>query len=247
MYQTAFPPLGVATDAALTISFYTASPKIILIRRKHAQQGERLYFPGGHLDAGLWKELSQQFVGHPQIEGIKFDPSLRICVSRETGEELQIHVYPGEWTFLIELDAPDRDPRSDMRRVSIAYWKDLPTVPSIKKADAEIEEYLIVDLMSLTEDDMGFDHWLAIEILQEKWRAYADIWSKSPTFGWIHACINLQAAVVDPADKIRLSRIVYQDNKPQFVLFSEGSEHTLPGMTMYCPHCGADLTLPPAE
>ena len=247
MYTTEFPPLGVATDAALTVRFYTANPQIILIRRKHAQQGDRLYFPGGHFDAGLWKESSRQFVGHHQIEGIKCDPSLRACLSRETGEEVHIVVYPGEWTFLIELDAPDRDPRFDMRRVSLAYWKDLSAVPDSIKADDDVDSYQVVSLMDMTEDDLGFDHWLAIEILQEKWRKYAAIWSKSPTYGWVHACSNLQATVPDPADKIRLSRIVYQDDCPQFVLFSEGGEHTLPGMTMFCPHCGADLTLPPAE
>jgi ADP-ribose pyrophosphatase YjhB (NUDIX family) len=247
MYTTEFPPLGVATDAALTVRFHTAKPQIILIRRKHEQQGDKLYFPGGHFDVGLWKETSQQFVGHPQIEGIKFDVSLRACVSRETGEEVHVLVYPGEWTFLVELDAPDRDPRSDMRRVSLAYWKDLLAIPDSIKADDDVYSYHVVNLMDLIEESMGFDHWIAIEILQEKWRAYADIWKESPTYGWIHACRTLKAAMPNPTDKIRLSRIVYQDDCPQFILFSEGSEHTLPGMTTFCPHCGADLTLPPAE
>lgn len=247
MFTSEFPLVGVATDAALTVNFYSANPRIILVKRKKEQQGERLYFPGGHFDTGAWHESSHQFVGPPQRKGVKFDRSLRACVSREAREELHIIVYKGEWIFLTELDAPDRDPRSDMRRVSLAYWNDLTRVPDSIQADDDVESYQIVDLMSLKEIDMGFDHWVAIKILQEKWLAYADIWSASPSYGWVHACSNMNATVLDTTSKIRLSRIVYQDDCPQFILFSEGSEHTLPGMTMFCPHCGADLTLPPPE
>jgi ADP-ribose pyrophosphatase YjhB (NUDIX family) len=238
MYSSEFPLLAVAPDALLTIGFYTATPLIILIHRKHNGSTDKLYLPGGHFDPGLWHKATEQFAGHPLIENIRCDPSLRICLSRECGEEIHVSQNPNDWTFVIELDAPDRDPRSDMRRISLAYWQDLAATPKGLKADSDVESYQITELMNLTPASMGFDHWRAIEILQKKWLVYSRIWTFVQNTTWIHTCVS--------PNQIPPEHSILINNQIVSIALRVGAQTIeLKGAIKACPFCGADLTLPP--
>lgn len=237
------PPVAIATDAVITIGFHSLAPRILLGRRAHEPFMDKLVFPGGHFDPGVWSEMHKQYIGNDRIP---FDPSLRITTSRETGEEVRVFVYPHQWTFLTELDAPTRDPRPDMRRISLAYWTDLARIPDTLLAGDDLAGYVIADLMELAEGMLGFDHWRAIEILQERWREYFLIWTKHEELGWVHACDQMQGMLSEPEEALLL-HILHGDDKPRFVLRRGDEQFELAGMALTCPYCSADLSLPPPE
>ena len=242
------PPVAVATDSVLTINFYSATPLLILGCRAHEPFQDSFVFPGGHFDPGIWNESQSKYVVDPNSD-VPCDPSLRGRTSRETREEINVAIHSSKWQFLTELDAPDRDPRTDMRRISIAFWKDLDHQPMSLAAGDDLASFTVVNLMTLEETDMGFDHWKAVQILQQRWREYSQIWSKDVDENWRHACPTLKKLSSNgdqnPWMHAWINQVIYANPRPQIVILSEGSEYILPGKTRFCPYCGVDLLLPP--
>ncbi len=74
--------------------------RVLLIERTKAPYMDKLVFPGGHVEEG---------------------ESLTEAVVRELEEEIGVRVSENDLRYLIELSAPDRDPRPG-HRVAHVYW-----------------------------------------------------------------------------------------------------------------------------
>ena len=134
----------LTTDAMVTIG----GKEIVLIKRAKEPFMDKLVMPGGHVD------LRDQSVAH--------------ACARELEEEVGLKVGVDDLKFLTVLDAPDRDPRTDARRISIVYTIDLPNKSLLEncKAATDAKEIHVVNIDKLKKEDLGFDHWEAVE----KWK-----------------------------------------------------------------------------
>ena len=222
--------LAQATDCVVT-NFFCAHTTIGLITRKNMPFLGKYCFPGGHFDPGVWDFEKQSFV---KLDNIGCDESLEETSSRELSEETHLTVDLKEWKFLMNLTAPDRDPRSDCRRISTAFWKDFGSTEALEKAipDDDADKWYIVPLMKITKIQMGFDHWLVIDHLQKLWTKFNSIWTKKES-SYIHEC---QGALDNPVC------IKFTNDKA----FIEVQPFDY-GPIVSCPFCGADLTIGPLQ
>ncbi len=113
---------------------------VVLIRRNKPPFMDRLVLPGGHVEDS--------------------DVSLAAACCRELAEEIGLKVAPEQLKLLTVLDAKDRDPRPE-RRVSIVFMVKLTELP-ILTAGSDALEVEVVELDSITQDMVGFDHYQAI-------------------------------------------------------------------------------------
>ncbi len=114
--------------------------KIVLIRRSKPPFMDRLVLPGGHVEES--------------------DANLRAACCREVAEEIGLEIAPEQLELLTVLDAADRDPRPE-RRISIVFMVKLTELPLLT-AGSDALKVEVVELDSLTQKMVGFDHFLAI-------------------------------------------------------------------------------------
>ena len=114
--------------------------KIVLIRRKKPPFMDCLVLPGGHVEDS--------------------DANLAAACCRELAEEIGLEVAPDQLRLLTVRDAKDRDPRPE-RRVSIVFMVRFTELPSLI-AGSDALEVEVVDLDSISQVIIGFDHYQAI-------------------------------------------------------------------------------------
>lgn len=121
---------------------------VLLIKRAKAPFTDKLVMPGGHVEDG--EELCE-------------------AAARELEEETRLTVSSESLSSLLILDAMNRDPRPG-RRVSHVFWINLVdrTLLETCRAESDAKEIVIRSLDSLSADEIGFDHWLAIEKLKKE-------------------------------------------------------------------------------
>ena len=121
--------------------------KVVLISRKKEPFTDKLVLPGGHFE--------------------ETDPSLRHACAREAEEEIGFVVGADELELFAELDAPGRDPRPG-RRVSVVFSIDLKDETRLEtcKAASDALEINVRRISSLSQDEIGFDHFKAIKKLK---------------------------------------------------------------------------------
>jgi len=134
----------LTVDILVTI----AKKDVLLIRRAKAPFTDKLVMPGGHVEEG--EELCEAAV-------------------RELEEETRLTVSSEHLAPLLILDAADRDPRPG-HRVSYVFWIDLVDWKLVEtcRADSDAKEIVIRSIDSLSADEIGFDHWIAIEKLKKE-------------------------------------------------------------------------------
>lgn len=117
---------------------------VVMIKRNIEPYQDKLCLPGGHVDFT--------------------DESLAHAAARELYEEVNITVLPDQLRRLCELDAPNRDPRPDARRISIVFKAELSghDIENMRPA-SDAKSVALVDLFTLQKEEVGFDHFIAIE------------------------------------------------------------------------------------
>lgn len=119
--------------------------KLLLIRRAKPPFMDKLVLPGGHVEAS--------------------DASLAAAAARELREEVGLDLPPERLRFLMTLDAPDRDPRPG-RRVSSVFVAGISATEAAGAAPAsDAVAVTWRPLAELKPEEVGFDHWLAVEKL----------------------------------------------------------------------------------
>lgn len=130
-------------DAAIVIDHEF----LLLIERTKPPFLEKLVFPGGHVDAG---------------------ESCRVACAREVLEEVGLEITLDRLELLALLDEPGRDPRPG-HDLSIVFRVNLSREDTNSaKAMTDAKSLHLVRILDLTPDQVGFDHWQAIEKLQKE-------------------------------------------------------------------------------
>jgi ADP-ribose pyrophosphatase YjhB (NUDIX family) len=123
-------------------------PSLLLIRRAKPPFMDKLVLPGGHVETS--------------------DASLAAAAVREILEEVGLTIAPADPRPLMTLAAPGRDPRPG-RRVSMVFAVDLPaSAVSSCRPDSDAREIVWRDLSSITPEEIGFDHFLAVAALRNR-------------------------------------------------------------------------------
>lgn len=119
--------------------------RVLLVRRGKDPFRGMLVLPGGHIEPGETREAA---------------------AARELQEEAGIVVDPAKLHFLMDLDAGDRDPRG--RYISHVYAIGVPReVLESARAGSDAEAVVLRDFHTIRPEEMGFDHWDAILVLQD--------------------------------------------------------------------------------
>lgn len=136
-------PVILTVDIVVTYD----QQKVLLIKRRHPPFQDKYCLPGGHVDPD--------------------DRSAAHAAARELEEETGIRVSAAELSLLMVLDAPDRDPREDGRRISLVYVVALADGARLVdlQASSDAAHVVMYDLEELKEEQVGFDHYQAIEQL----------------------------------------------------------------------------------
>lgn len=231
--------VSLTSDPIVLVDFYTAKPRIMLVRRKYEPYKGMLVFAGGHFTPGKFNPQTQTFEGG--------DPSLAHVTSREAEEEARF-LHPWHvWKFFTVLDRPDRDPRSDVRRISIpmrthlnsSNMDDQAIIDNLQAGDDAASVHLI-PLMELTMEDMGFDHWTVISMLQDQWEELRNTWrwnDEKKIFE--HHC---------PQSSSDTTTIYWNKELTTAIMMLKFVPHTKITFNTeinYCTYCGADLTFTP--
>jgi len=135
----------LTTDLALTIN----GSEIVLISRTKPPFQDKLVLPGGHFESS--------------------DKSLSDACAREALEEISLKIDPDKLRLLKVLDDPKRDPREG-RRISVVFRLDLIGYEFLKDLSpaSDAKKIHINKIDSLTQNEIGFDHWKVIEELKKK-------------------------------------------------------------------------------
>ncbi len=119
---------------------------VVLIRRSKPPFMDCLVLPGGHVEES--------------------DASLKTACCRELAEEIGLTVAPEQLELLTTLDAHDRDPRPG-RRISVVFVVKLTELPPLT-AGSDALSLEVLELSSITQTMIGFDHFLAIMSVNSK-------------------------------------------------------------------------------
>lgn len=133
----------ITTDAVILID----NKNIVLIKRQKEPFLDKLVLPGGHVDLD--------------------DKNTKTACARELEEEIGLLADEKDFELLMVLDKKERDPRPG-RRVSVVYLVRVnkERIKNIKAGD-DAKEIVIREIASLRPEEMGFDHYLAIEKVKE--------------------------------------------------------------------------------
>lgn len=134
------------SDVILTVDalILVNHDSVLLIERGKEPFMNKLVMPGGHVEAT--------------------DASLVAAIQREVAEEVSLHIEQDNFKYVTVLDASERDPRPG-RRVSIVFVAHVCTAAAEKAVAAtDAKSIKIVKIKDLTEDQVGFDHWQAINV-----------------------------------------------------------------------------------
>jgi len=134
----------LTVDLALTVNH----SQVLLIKRADPPFLDKLVLPGGHLESS--------------------DISAKAACCREAKEEINLDIDENELELLAVLDSPGRDPRRG-RRISIAYTIDFSAHQSVAscRASSDARSIHFRNISSLKKEELGFDHWKVIEMLQK--------------------------------------------------------------------------------
>ena len=154
--------------------------RVLLVERGKEPFAGKLVLPGGHVDVEDYARARREpeaalrvppgfHAGH-FLSDEAADPlramAERIAASRELEEEAGVVVSPGELTLLLTLDRPGRDPRGHY--VSRLYGVGVSSERLLAaRAGSDARRIVIRDVNDVREDEMGFDHWDAILLLQD--------------------------------------------------------------------------------
>lgn len=121
--------------------------KIVLIKRAKPPFEDKLVLPGGHVEES--------------------DLNLVLACQRELFEEIGL-VVPIEYIqFLMKLDRGGRDPRY-LNSTSDVFLIKLDYEPRLT-AQSDAREVVVRELHSIVEEEIGFDHFEAIQLIQKKY------------------------------------------------------------------------------
>lgn len=141
----------IESDAITTVDAVITFGKteVVLIRRAKEPFLDKLVLPGGHVERG---ESPQE-----------------ACV-REIEEETGLRVALEQLKFLTVLDREGRDPRPG-KRVSGVYHVALPRDTQKQlRPGSDAREILVRGLVGLSQGQVGFDHWKAINMVRREYQ-----------------------------------------------------------------------------
>ncbi|MBI4434953.1 NUDIX hydrolase [Candidatus Uhrbacteria bacterium] len=155
--------------------------RVMLVERGKEPFRGKLVLPGGHVDAEDYARARAEPEAALRVSPGKKAASWshsadtenplraiaeRIAAARELAEETGVVVEPGELWFNLELNRPGRDPRGHY--VSRVYGVGLsPDRLLAARAGSDARRVVIRDVNDVREDEMGFDHYDAILLLQD--------------------------------------------------------------------------------
>lgn len=136
----------VSIIRTVDIAVVVAKHWIVLIKRAKPPFMDKLVLPGGHVDL-------------EDADHIR-------AAARELDEEIGIRVDPSRLQFLTFLDAPGRDPRPGVRvsDVFVLYLDSMDDLAGCKAA-TDAASIHVREISSLTPDEIGFDHFVAIKLI----------------------------------------------------------------------------------
>ena len=119
--------------------------RVLLIERTKLPFEDKFVFPGGHVEEG---------------------ETLQEAVIRELQEEVGVEVSASDLKYLMKLDAPGRDPRPGTRIAHVFWINVCAKVFETAVAGSDARAIHLLSLKDIQAQDMGFDHYLAIEKLR---------------------------------------------------------------------------------
>ncbi len=134
----------LVTDVVVLSGPY-ADPNITLIRSTRPYLAGKLLLPGGHVDEGETTKRAAQ---------------------REGGEEVGLTIELDELELFTVLDAPGRDVRDGVDRVSVVYLVDRRGHDVAPQAGDDAAAVETLPLRTVSAVDMGYDHGTVVEMLK---------------------------------------------------------------------------------
>ncbi len=135
--------MQITVDGAVTVD----GKSLVLIKRTKAPFQDKLVLPGGHVE--------------------ETDATLVEACVRELEEEIGLVVSVSRLRQLVVLNRVGADPRYP-RRLSVAFHVDISeTEYRSLRAGSDARELVLCDLATLTPNEVGFDHFDAVEALRE--------------------------------------------------------------------------------
>lgn len=119
--------------------------RVLLVKRGKDPFRGALVMPGGHIEPG---------------------ETLEAAAVRELQEEAGIVVDPAKLHFLMDLDAGDRDPRGHYISHVFGIGVSAEVLESAR-AGSDAEAVVLRDVHTVRPEEMGFDHWDAVVVLQD--------------------------------------------------------------------------------
>ena len=134
-----------ATTLMVDVVVTVNSREVLLIKRAKAPFADKLVMPGGHVE--------------PE------DPSLPAAAARELAEETGLSIDPATLVLLTVLHGQARDPRGPS--TSVVYHVEVCSTDALAscKAGSDAAALTLRPLATLTEEEVGFDHYQAIAAL----------------------------------------------------------------------------------